>query len=317
MDKIQQNIPLAEYTTFKIGGPARYFVEIKDKDELVEAWQWAKNQGVEVMFLGGGSNILISDEGVEALILKFDNDNISVHGNRLDSGAGTELTRLARVAAGEGLSGLEWSGGIPRATLGGAIRGNAGAFGADMGSLVETVEVFDSRGEDGTSSFHTFSNKDCDFGYRTSLFKQEKRYIVWSAGLKLRKGDSKKIKESTREIMEKRRQGQPNLPNAGSIFKNPSYDHIKENNKELLQQAEDDGVVNDRMIPAGWVLDHLKLKGKIIGGAKVSLEHANFIVNTSRATSVDVINLISYIKRRAKEELNLEMEEEIQYLGFN
>ena len=314
MDKIQQNVPLADHTTFNIGGPARYFAEIKDKEELKEVMEWADNKGVDTMFLGGGSNVLVSDQGVEALILKLNNDKVSVHGTRLDAGAGTSLARLTRVASGEGLSGLEWAGGIPGATVGGAIRGNAGAFGVDMGSLVETVEVFDRQ--DSSHPFQTMSNKDCGFGYRASLFKQEDRYIVWSASLKFKKGDPQQIKESTRKIIEKRKRGQPNLANAGCIFKNLSYQYLQENNKELLQHAEETGVVNNGSIPAGWVIDLLELKGKVIGGAKISLEHANFIVNTGKATSMDVIGLINIVKKRAWEELNLEMEEEIQYIGF-
>jgi UDP-N-acetylmuramate dehydrogenase len=315
MDKIQQNISLADHTTFRIGGPAKYFLEVEKKQDLIDAYTWAKEKGENIILLGGGSNVLINDDGVDGLVLKPAGDDIAAQGNRLTASAGVDLGRAVRVAANAGLSGLEWAGGIPGATLGGAIRGNAGAFGVEMSVLVENVEVFDTRSETG-HSFLTLSNKDCQFDYRTSIFKEIDRYVIWSTVLKMKKDDSNEIKEEIRRIIDKRQRSQPNLPNAGCIFKNFSYDHLRKQNHELLEHAENTGAVNNGKIAAGWVIDLLGLKGKIIGGAKVSLEHANFIVNTGKATSVDVIGLISYIKRQAKEELNLEMEEEIQYLGF-
>jgi UDP-N-acetylmuramate dehydrogenase len=316
MDKIQQNIPLAEYSTFRIGGPAKYFLEAKEKQDLIDAYAWAEKHNQKVILLGGGSNVLINDQGVEGLVLKPAGDNIAEHGSRLTGSAGVELARAVRVAANAGLSGLEWAGGIPGATLGGAVRGNAGAFGIDMGLLVENAEVFDIRDKTG-SPFLTFSNKDCRFDYRTSIFKQTDRYVIWNVVLKMKKRDSSEVKEEIRKIIDKRRRSQPNLPNAGCVFKNFSYDQLKEVNRELLEHAENTGAVNNGKIGAGWVVDLLGLKGKIIGGAKISLEHANFIVNTGKATSMDIIALIRYIKKEAKEKLNLDMEEEIQYLGFN
>jgi UDP-N-acetylmuramate dehydrogenase len=316
MDKIQKNIPLAEYTTFRIGGPAEYFLEIKEKQDLIDAYAWANEHGKNIILLGGGSNVLINDNGVRGLVLKPASDKITAHGARLTGSAGVNLTRATRVASNAGLSGLEWAGGIPGATLGGAIRGNAGAFGMDMGLLVENVEVFDSQDETG-HPFSIFSNKDCRFDYRTSIFKQTGRYVIWNTVLKMKRGEASRVKEETGRVIEKRRRGQPNLPNAGCIFKNFSYDQLKEANGELLEHAENTGAVNNGKIGAGWVIDLLGLKGKIIGGAKISLEHANFIVNTGKATSMDIIALIRYIKKEAKEKLNLDMEEEIQYIGFN
>ena len=315
MDKIQQNVSLAEFTTFNIGGAARYFIEVREKQDLKDALEWAEHHQEKVVFLGGGSNILVNDQGVEGLVIRFSNDNVVAQEGRLKGGSGASLARSIRIASGEGLSGLEWAGGIPGATLGGAIRGNAGAFGADMSTLVETVEVFDVQSTH-SDPFRVLSNRDCVFGYRSSIFKAEGRYIIWGVVLKMTKSTPEQVKEDTQKIMEKRRRGQPNLPNAGCIFKNVDYGHVKEKNPELLQYAESTGVINNGIIPAGWIIDSLELRGKAIGGAKISLEHANFIVNTGKATCMDVISLITHIKKRAKEELNIEMEEEIQYFGF-
>lgn len=316
MNKVQQDIVLADHTTFKIGGPAEYFREVQTKQELLEAYQWARDNGRSVILLGGGSNVLISDRGVKGLVIKPTNTEVTIHGDRVYAGAGAPLGRAVRVAAGAGLSGLEWAGGIPGATMGGATRGNAGAFGVDMSLLTETVEVFDMKA-DSSSCFPNFSNKDCSFDYRTSIFKKQDNYIVWHVILKLRRSTPSPVKEYTGEIIEKRKSRQPNLPNAGCIFKNLSYDEVAEKNPDLLAHAESVGAVNNGKIGAGWVIDLLGLRGKIVGGAKISLEHANFIVNTGRATSVDVVSLISHIKKEAKEKLGLELREEIQYLGFD
>lgn len=312
MKKIQENILLAQFTTFRIGGPAKFFVEIKEKEELLEAVKWAKENKEEIFILGGGSNILINDKGVDGLVLRIVNDSITVHGDRIECGAGAVLARAVRLAVGEDLSGLEWAIGIPRATIGGAVRGNAGAFDSSMSEVAETVEVFNIKKQ----KFELFSNKDCHFIYRGSIFKEDNNYLVWKIILKLQKGDKRQIEKDVAKFLEFRQGKQPKLPSAGSVFKNLSFKDLQENNSNLADLAVKSGAIKGDNVGAGWIIEQAGLKGKKIGGAKVSLEHANFIVNTSHATAEDIVMLISYIKQQVRTRFKVQLQEEVQYFGF-
>ncbi|MFA4941773.1 MAG: UDP-N-acetylmuramate dehydrogenase, partial [Patescibacteria group bacterium] len=226
--------------------------------------------------------------------------------------AGAILARAMRLAVGEDLSGLEWSAGIPRATIGGAVRGNAGAFGSSISEIIETTEVFNIKKQ----KFELFSNKDCRFVYRGSIFKEDGNYLIWKAILKFQKGNKRQIEKEVAKCLESRQGKQPKLPSAGSIFKNLNFKDLKESNTNLAGLAVESGAVKDDKVSAGWIIELIGLKGKKIGGAKVSLEHANFIVNTSHATAEDIIMLISYIKQQVRTRFNVQLQEEIQYLGF-
>lgn len=312
--KIQNNIPLAPLTTFKIGGPAKFFVEIKTKEELVVAFDWAHDNKEPVFILAGGSNVLINDKGVDGLVVKICNADIKVMGQRLACGAGAGLTAAARIAISENLTGLEWAIGIP-GTVGGAVRGNAGAYGKSISGAVETVTVFNTK----KKKFFIFSNKDCCFNYKESVFKGdngEQSRLIWQVIIKLEKGDAVLIKELSDKYLKHREQTQPKLPSAGCVFKNLPVANLSECDESLANEALDAGAVKNGKVSAGWLIDKLGLKGKTIGGAKVSLEHANFIVNTGKATAEDVITLISFIKQQARDKLGAQLLEEIEYLGF-
>lgn len=309
--KIQNNIPLAPLTTFKIGGPAKFFLEANTKEELIAAIGWAKEKGEKVFILGGGSNILISDKGVDGLVIKINNNQADIKGERVHAGAGALLSRINILANGNNLSGLEWSVGIP-GTLGGAIRGNAGAYGFNVGESIETVEVFNFTKD----NFEQFSKKDCKFGYRDSIFKYDPSLLIWNIVLKLESGDPGEMKNKMDGYIKNRVESQPRLPSAGCVFKNFSFESLQAANEKLAGLAEESGKVKGGMVGAGWIIELLDLKGKAIGGAKVSLEHANFIVNTGKATSEDVIMLISYIKQQVRDRFKVQLSEEIQYFGL-
>jgi len=311
-EKVQENIPLAQFTTFRIGGPAKFFIEAKEKDDLLEAIKWAKDKKEKVYILGGGSNVIINDKGADGLVIRMANDEIKIHGERMEAGAGATLARAVRLATGENLSGLEWAAGIPRATIGGAVRGNAGAFGSSMNDIAETVEVFNVKKE----KFELFSNKDCQFSYRESAFKESDNYLIWKVVLRLKKGNTIEIEAAVNKFLESRQNRQPKLPSAGSVFKNLSLDYLKSANSNVADLAISAGVAKDGRVGAGWIIELAGLKGKKIGGAKVSLEHANFIVNTSQATAEDIVILISYIKQQVRNRYNVQLQEEVQYLGF-
>ncbi|MEA1963312.1 MAG: UDP-N-acetylmuramate dehydrogenase [Patescibacteria group bacterium] len=310
--KIKKNYPLAGLTTFKIGGPAEYFIEINKKEELKEAFDWAKEKNIQTNILGGGSNVLISDQGVKGLVVLIKNEKLSVNGERMAVGAGVSLAKVLSRAISCGLSGLEWSNGIPRATIGGSIRGNGEAFSCSMSDIVETIEAFDVK----NNRFEILSRNKCSFGYRKSIFSASNNFIIWEAVLKMLRKDKKQIEEIVEKNLKFRLSKYPNLPSAGSVFKNLDPEKIKKKNSLFFNREIKNKIGRQGLVGAGLIIDLLGLKGKTIGGAKISLEHANHIVNTGRATADDVAQLISLIKTRARDNFKIDLYEEIQYFGF-
>lgn len=311
-NKIQQNIVLADFSTFKIGGEAEYFIEAKTKEDLEGALLWAKENEKELRFLGGGSNVLINSDKISGLVVRFGNREIINRGERLECGAGASLNQALREAQNNSLSGLEWVAGIPGATIGGAIYGNAGAFNESISNIIETVDALDLK----NNRFSLFSNKDCEFAYRDSFFKRNNSFVIWSAVLKMKKDKSPDIQKRIEANLKYRESHQPRLPSAGSVFKNVSLSDLKKGNPYLADKAKELGLVKDGVVGAGWLIDQAGFKGKKIGDAKVSLEHANFIINTGKASANDVVMLISYLKQQIRDRFKVQLREEIQYFGF-
>lgn len=309
--KIQKNIPLAPMTTFKIGGPAKFFVEITTKQELLDIFDWVKQNQEKFFILAGGSNVLVNSNGFDGLVIKMANNKIAVKGDRVECEAGAELSKVLRTSVLGGLSGLEWGAGIP-GTIGGAVCGNAGAFGKSISDSVENVEIYNMK----KGKFELLSRKDCNFDYRSSVFKNNKNLLVWQIVLKLQKGNSGEMTELINRYIEHRVKTQPKLPSAGCIFKNLNFDYLKSVNAELAKEAEERGVAKGGKVGAGWLISKLGLQGKKIGGTKISLEHANFVVNTGGATSDDVVIMTSYIKQQVRDNFKVQLQEEVVYLGF-
>ncbi|MCU0679179.1 MAG: UDP-N-acetylmuramate dehydrogenase [Planctomycetes bacterium] len=310
---IREQVPLAPLTTFGIGGPAKYYLAAATKEELIFAVEWAAGKNEQVYIIGGGSNLLVNDQGVDGLVLRLLNNTVVVRSQRLEAGAGATLTQAAYAAKSANLSGLEWSIGIPNATVGGAVCGNAGAFGTSMSDLVETVEAFDQ----GKKAFVTLSLNECAFGYRQSIFKDDHKLIIWQIILKMRAEDGSEIGRRMEENLNYRLDRYPRLPSAGSVFKNLTLKEALKDNPALEKEwNEIGGILFDGKISAGQLIEMAGLKGKAIGGAKVSLEHANHIVNTGRATAADVAMLVSYIKQQVRDRFKIQLQEEIEYFGF-
>jgi UDP-N-acetylmuramate dehydrogenase len=287
---LKENISLKHYTTFKIGGPAKFFYVAKTKKDLVKAAKLAKELNIPFFVLGGGSKILVSDKGFDGLVIKTENDRI--FSERVDQGivraeAGARLVKLIGFCLENSLTGLEWAAGIP-GTIGGAVRGNSGAFGHSTSEVVAEVEIFDPQ----TLEIKTLSNKDCCFAYRDSIFKKNKHWVIISTTFKLNQGNKEAISEKIKEYLNIRRQKHSSLPSAGCVFKNPK------------PQA------------AGLLIDQCGLKAKKIGQAQISEQHANFIVNLGQAKAEDVLALIKLAKQEVKNKFGVELEEEIQLLGF-
>jgi len=189
-NKIKQNYPLAELSTYKIGGPAEYFLQAESQEEIEEAFAFAKAQNLPVTILGGGSNILINDQGVKGLVIKLHNQEIEIKGDEVLCGAGVEVKTIAELAFEKNLSGIEWSIGIP-GSMGGAIRGNAGAHGGSFDQVVELVRVFDCE----KFLWVDCMPEDCGFAYRSSRFKTEPHYIIWEVQLRLKATEDKTAME--------------------------------------------------------------------------------------------------------------------------
>lgn len=311
---IKKNIPLKNYTTFRIGGPAKFFVEVETEDELIEALQYAKENNLEFFILGGGSNLLVSNKGYDGIVIKFQissaaADKFQIPENIIEAEAGASLAKIVQESAKYNLTGLEWAAGIP-GTIGGAVRGNAGAFGSCMKDAIQSVKAIDTK----DLGIKIYDLKKCEFEYRSSVFKENKNLIILSAVLKLEKGNKEEIQNKIKEIIEKRSLKHLKEKSAGSFFKNPIVE-----NKKLVEEFKRDQSIKckDNKISAGWLIDQVGLRGKKIGGAKVSEKHANFIVNTGEATAEDVIILASFIKQQIRDKFGIELKEEVQYIGFN
>ncbi|MDD5043264.1 MAG: UDP-N-acetylmuramate dehydrogenase [Patescibacteria group bacterium] len=309
LQNIKIDEPLAPYTTFKIGGPARYFLEVKDIEELKSAIRAAGEDNLPVFVLSGGSNILVADEGFAGLVIKIDFDELKISADKITAGAGVNLNKLLMFSVNNNLSGLEWAAGIP-GTLGGAIRGNAGAWGGEIKDIVESVEVL-RNGE-----IVILDNKSCGFSYRHSDFKNNGD-IILRAVLNLKPGDKEASNRKIQEYLTKKTQGQDvSHPTAGCMFKNVYLDKLDGKEKERVSAIVREEFSLKGIIPAGWLIEQCGLKGQIIGGARVSIKHANFILNQNKATAKDILNLTNLIKEKVFAKFGLRLEEEVQFIGF-
>lgn len=308
MLNIQQNIPLAKFTTFKIGGPAKFFVEVKNEEELLEAVNYAKKSKLEIFILGGGSNILISDEGFQGLVIKLQFENFKIENEKIECGASVMLSKIVNESVKNELSGLEWAVGIP-GTVGGAIRGNAGAYGSEIGNNIESINAINIE----RFRVGSYKKDNCNFSYRNSIFKKDKNLVIISCVMNLQKGKKNEIENKIREIIKKRSEKIPTGFTPGSFFQNPTV-----KNPEIIARFEKDTGAKcyDGKIPAGWLIEGVRLRGKKIGGASVSEKHGNFVINLGNATAQDVIILASFVKMKVRNEFGVQLKEEVQYVGF-
>lgn len=310
MIHIKKNIPLSRYTSFGIGGPADCFIEAAGPIEIAESIEFAEREKIPYFVMGGGTNLLFSDAGYRGLVIRISDGGLAVHGTVIQAGSGITLKELTEKACAQGLSGMENLAGIP-GSLGGAVRGNAGAFGTEIGDLIRRVKAFNR----GTSMVQEFSREQCGFSYRNSVFKQDDALIILSAEIELAQGGVPQAikREMDRIIATRESKHSQSAKCAGSFFMNPEVSDAK-----LREEfAKDTGSeAKDAKLPAGWLIDHVGLRGKHVGGAKVSDQHPNYIVNTGGATAEDVIMLVSLIKRKVRDELNVRLREEVQMVGF-
>lgn len=283
--KVYTDEPMKNHTTFKIGGPARIFVTPKNRGELCRCIQLSQRAGAEYFIVGNGSNLLVRDGGIDAVVIcTVEMTDICVSGTMMEADCGALLSKVASAAAKESLSGLEFASGIP-GTLGGGIFMNAGAYGGELKDIVCSVSAW-MDGE-----ICELSVEDCGFGYRSSVFSKNGG-IILGAKLKLQPGVKEEILEKSRELNRRRVEKQPlDYPSAGSTFKRPP------------------GYF------AGALIQQAGLKGYEIGGAQVSEKHSGFIINAGGATAKNVLDLIEYVKAEVKRCSGVELTEEIKVVG--
>jgi UDP-N-acetylmuramate dehydrogenase len=317
--EIKRNISLSEFTTIKIGGPADYFFIAENKNDLMEAVSYAKNNNLPFFILGGGSNVLFSDYGFRGVVIKIQNPKLQItnklqflkskiQNNEIYAEAGVELKKIVEFAMENSLTGLEWAAGIP-GSVGGAIYGNAGAFGSAMGDSIKEIEAVNVN----SGKIIKFSKEDCLFSNKETIFKKRKELVIISAVFNFKNGDKNEIKEKIKENINYRAKNHPlDFPSAGCAFKNAESKVVSQ---ELWKEFPELKQFNEKgIIPASYLIDRCGLKGKKIGNAQISEKHANFIVNLGNAKATDVLGLIEIAKKQVKNKFEVELEEEIQII---
>ena len=284
--KISRMESMKNHTTFRIGGPAKLFIEPKNEDELSKCYKLLKENGVEPIILGRGSNLLVRDEGIDGAIIHFGEDfaAIDLEGSTVCAEAGASLAAVASAALQNSLAGMEFAHGIP-GSLGGALYMNAGAYGGEMSQIVETVRYMDADG-----SIREREVAECAYGYRHSIFEEENSVIL-GAKIRLEKGDKEAIAARMRELSEKRIASQPlDKPSAGSTFKRPATGY------------------------AAAMIDQSGLKGLTVGGAQVSEKHAGFVINADNASFADVVELMARVQEKVHENFGVILEPEVKII---
>ena len=287
-DAVQENVLLAPYTSARIGGNADVFVVVKSANELMGVMKVIWEQGVPYTILGGGSNVLVSDKGVRGVVVLDRAKDV-----RFESGdqptvwceAGVIFSNLANRCASKGLSGLEWAATVP-GTIGGAVYGNAGAFGGDMSGNLIWADVLTKNGRE------KISVEKMDYGYRTSVLKRsDETVIILSALLRLKNANKDEVSAKINEFSERRKITQPPGASMGSMFKNPAGDH------------------------AGRLIEAAGLKGTRIGTAEISTLHGNFFVSHGETKAEDVRALIRLAQKTVAEKFNVKLELEVELVG--
>ncbi len=341
--QIHENVPLAPYTSYRIGGPARYFVIVSTLDELRTALAEAERLGSEPFFLAGGTNLLVPDEGLNRFVIKLELRGMKfstsgstrpvfhspspayrqagtqvIHSESVAGRVkedtqptvkvfgGTSLQELVDAATTRSLGGLEWAGGLP-GSVGGAIRGNAGAFGGEIRDVVSSVETIDTEGQQ-----HTYSTHEVAFGYRDSRFKHSGEAVV-SAILTLHPANQARLAALVADHRAHRQRRHPlEHPNAGSVFKNVRLDSLPPE----LQETWRDRIKTDPfpVVPTAVIIAAAGLAGHTVGGAQVSTKHTNYIVNLGSATAADVRQVIADVQQAVHEQFGIHLEPEILIL---
>ena len=286
-EKVRINEPMNRHTTFRIGGPADYFLLPSSSEEVKGILEICKEESLQYFILGNGSNLLVSDEGYRGVIIQLYRNygGLTVEGTEIRAGAGVLLSQIAATARNESLTGFEFAGGIP-GTLGGAVVMNAGAYGGELKDVLIEAVAMDREG-----NIFTVPVEKLAMGYRTSLVKTA-GYLVLEAVISLKKGSQEEIRDTMKDLADRRISKQPlEYPSAGSTFKRP------------------EGYF------AGKLIMDAGLRGYQVGGAQVSEKHCGFVINKGNATAADVCRLMADVQAKVQEQFGVTLEPEVKFLG--
>ncbi len=306
MPVMKEHVPLAHLTTFEIGGTARYFVEVSNDADLLDALQWAEAHHIQTVILAGGSNVLVPDTGIDALVIHMVGTTHTFTGFALTANAGCNLLTLITEASSHGLGGWEKLAGIP-GSIGGAVRGNAGAFGPEIKDFVREIHAINRI----TRNKRIFGLEGAEFSYRHSYFKKNPEWIITEVVLDLQETDPELSAVLARDtIVEREKRHLQNVRAAGSFFMNP----VAPQTIVAVFEAEKGVSSRESRVPAGWLIEKAGMKGVVVGGAIASVQHPNYIVNQGNATAQDVRNLAAIVKMEVQNRFGIELHEEAALL---
>jgi len=299
-------VPLSRYTRFGIGGPADIYAETSDVEAFIAAMAIARESGLAFVVIGGGTNLIVSDGGFRGVVLRFIADRLMAAGNRVVSDAGAVLQDLVDFLIDRGLKGLETLAGIP-GSVGAAVYGNAGAYGHSISERVHKVRFLDG------GQVRVFDREECEFQYRESIFKDHKEWIILSTELILEPSDSADLQKTAGDILKVRNEKfPPTMKCAGSIFKNFLLAELPASVAAEVPAP----VIREGKVPAAYFLEQVGAKGMVNGDIHIAAYHANLIYNGGKGTARELCEVIGNLKTRVRERFGIEVEEEVQYVGF-
>jgi UDP-N-acetylmuramate dehydrogenase len=302
---VTTGVPLSRYTRFGIGGPADLYAETGHVEAFMAALAAARSSGIPAMVIGEGTNLVVSDGGFRGIVLRYRGGRLMAAGRRIVADAGAVFQNLVDFAIEHGLQGLEAFAGIP-GSVGAAVYGNAGAYGHSLSERVADVRFHDGR------EIRVFTNEECRFHYRESIFKRHKDWMIFSTELLLEPGDAASLRRTAADILTIRNQKFPvTMKCAGSVFKNL----LLENLPPAVAAEVPPNAVREGKVPAAWFLEQVGAKGCQRGDIHVAPYHANLIYNAGAGTASDLCALIAELKARVRARFGMDLEEELQYVG--
>lgn len=303
---ISEDVLLSRYTRFGIGGPADLYVETSSETSFIEALKIARASGHDSVVIGGGTNLIVADAGFRGIVLRFTAAAIRNIGECVGAYAGAELQHLVDYAIDRGLRGIETMTGIP-GSVGAAVYGNAGAYGHSIMERVHQVRFFDGE------EIRIFNNAECEFHYRESVFKRHKDWIIFSTELHMDAAPAEELRRIAADILRIRNaKYPPTMKCAGSIFKNLILGELPPGAQAQVPAR----VVREGKVPSAYFLEEVGAKGMRKGDIHVAEYHANLIYNAGEGKAEELREVIDGLKARVRERFGLELEEEVQYVGF-
>lgn len=303
---VKRDALLSHYTRFGIGGPADLLIETAEENSFVRGLKLVRDSGLPFVVIGGGTNLIVSDAGFRGLVLRYTGRAIRSEETRVYAQSGAELQSLVDYTVECGLAGIHTMTGIP-GSVGAAVYGNAGAYGHSISETASRVRFYDGE------SVREFSNAECEFHYRESIFKRRKCWVIFSVELELTPADAAELRRSADQIVAIRNaKYPPTMKCAGSIFKNLILSELP----ECVRTQVPSRVVREGKVPSAYFLEEVGAKGYSKGDIRVADYHANLIYNAGSGAASQLVEVIHELKQRVRDRFGFDLEEEVQYVGF-